>query len=288
MEISGKTALTALIGSPVSHSISPKMHNLAFKLLGIDCVYLAFDIGSSDLAAAVRGLKEIGIVGFNVTMPYKEQVMEYMDDLTDAALLAGSCNTVTVRDGHMTGHTTDGEGFMRSVKDYGYDITGKKLTLLGAGGAARAILSQAALDGVAAIDIFRRDNSPAFAETVRLADMIERSTGCALTVFDFADRAQLSQSISESAMLVNATSVGMAPGVDACPIPDASYLRPDLFVYDIIYNPRETRLTKMARDAGCMVSNGVSMILFQGAASFQCWTGREMPVDLIRESVFAS
>ncbi len=288
MEISGKTGLTALIGSPVSHSISPGMYNLAFEALGIDCVYLCFDIGPAELGTVVEGLRAVGALGYNVTMPYKTEIMRYMDDLTDAARLAGSCNTVIAKDGILTGHTTDGIGFMRAAADCGCDLAGKKISVLGAGGAARSIIAQAALDGVSAIDIFRRRRAPEFADTLAFAERITDFTGCRISVFDFADREQMRHSFSDSALLVNATSVGMAPDEASCPVPDAACLNPDLFVFDIVYEPRETRLIAMAKAAGCRFSNGVGMILFQGAASFQCWTGREMPVALIRDRVFSS
>lgn len=288
MNISGKTALTGLIGSPVAHSISPKMHNLAFQALGLDCVYLAFDLGQSDFQKAVEGLKEIGILGFNITMPYKNRIAELADELTPAARLTGACNTVTVRDGRMIGHTTDGVGFMDSVRDYGHDITGRKMTILGAGGAALPIIAQAALDGVAQIDIFRRKRPGAFEKTVAFAEQVQESTGCTVPVYDFSDTEQMRNSLDGSAILVNATNIGMAPDTDACPIPDAAFLRPDLIVYDIIYNPRRTRLLDMARQAGCPAHNGESMILFQGAASFRCWTGMEMPVNLIRDQIITS
>ncbi|MCC8142355.1 MAG: shikimate dehydrogenase [Lachnospiraceae bacterium] len=288
MEISGKTGLTALIGSPVSHSISPKIQNLSFEALGIDCVYLALDIKEEDLGKAVEGLRSIGIWGFNVTLPYKEKVVEWMDDLTDAARLIGACNTVIVKDGRMIGHTTDGAGFMRSVSDLGCDVIGKKISILGAGGAAKSIIAQAAIDGVSAIDIFQRKPSPRFSETVALAEKIQTSTGCRIRVCEFADSAQMRQSFSESVLLINATNLGMAPHEDTCPLDDASLLRPELYVCDIIYNPRTTRLLKMAQDAGCRTANGLGMLLFTGAASFQCWTGKEMPVDLIRDRIFSS
>ncbi len=288
MEISGHTGLAGIIGSPVSHSISPKMHNMAFKALGIDCVYLAFDIGGRELKKAVEGLREIGAIGFNVTMPYKESVVGLMDGLTPAARLCGAVNTVICKDGKMTGHTTDGEGFMLSVADCGYDIIGKKISILGAGGAAKSIIAQAAIDGVAAIDIFRRKNSPAYAETLEFARRIQNHTVCKITVCDFADEAQMQKSFAESAVLANATSLGMAPREDTCPIADPALLPPGLFVYDIVYNPRQTRLMQMAEERGCPTQNGLSMILFQGAASFKCWTGREMPVELVRDAVFAA
>ncbi|MCC8029932.1 MAG: shikimate dehydrogenase [Lachnospiraceae bacterium] len=285
MEISGKTGLTGLIGCPVSHSISPKMHNLAFQVLGLDYVYLAFDLGHSDFGKAIEGLREIGILGYNVTMPYKTRILEFTDELTPAAQLAGSCNTVIMKDGRMIGHTTDGIGFMRSVQDFGHDIIGKKMSILGAGGAAAPIISQAALDGVDAIDIFRRKRPEAFAKTIAFAEKVQDMTGCSVRVYDFADTVQMRKSFAESAILANATNVGMAPETDACPITDPSLLHPELIVYDIIYNPRRTRLFDMAEKAGCPTHNGESMILFQGAASFQCWTGMEMPVELIRGQI---
>lgn len=286
MEITGKTRLTGLIGSPVAHSISPQMHNEAFRQLGLDYVYLAFDLGDSDLKKAVEGLKEIGICGFNITMPYKVRMLEFMDELTPAARIAQACNTVIVRDGKMTGHTTDGIGFMQSVIDAGHDIIGKKMSILGAGGAATAIITQAALDGVSHIDIFRRNRPEAFAETLAFAKTVQENTDCHVNVYDIADINQMKQSLDSSAILVNATNVGMAPHTDECPIPDSSLLHPELIVSDIIYNPRKTKLYQMAEQAGCPAFNGMYMLLFQGAASFECWTGQKMPVEIIREKYF--
>lgn len=288
MEITGKTRLTGLIGSPTAHSISPQMHNEAFRQLGLDYVYLAFDLGdSADLRKVVDGLKAIGICGFNVTMPYKVRITEFMDSLTPAARIADACNTVIVKDGRLTGHTTDGIGFMESVRDAGYDITGKKMSVLGAGGAATAIVTQAALDGVTEIDIFRRNWPEAFAETLSFAKKVTDNTSCHVNVYDIADTHQMKESLDTSAILVNATNVGMAPNEAACPIPDASLLHPELIVSDIIYNPRKTRLYQMAESCGCPVFNGMYMLLFQGAASFECWTGRKMPVEIIREKYFS-
>lgn len=286
MEITGKTKLTGLIGSPVAHSISPQMHNEAFRQLGLDYIYLAFDLGKSDLKTSVEGLKAIGACGFNVTMPYKVRILEYMDELTPAARIAQACNTVIIKDGKMTGHTTDGIGFMHSVSDAGHDIIGKKMTLLGSGGAATAICTQAALDGVSAIDIFQLNIPEEFSRAVTFAENVRKNTGCPVTVYDFNDVRQMRKSLMESAILVNATSVGMAPKEDNCPISDASLLYPELVVCDIIYNPRKTRLYQMAEAAGCSVFNGLYMLLFQGAASFECWTGQKMPIEIIREKYF--
>ncbi len=284
MDITGKTKLTALIGSPVAHSISPQMHNEAFRQLGLDYVYTAFDISPGELETAARGLRAIGIAGFNITMPHKAAITAFVDELTPAARIAGAANTVISRDGSWIGHTTDGIGFMDSLRDAGEDITGQKMTVLGCGGAAAAICAQAALDGVAAIDIFEQ---PAFFDHARaFAGRVRENSDCRVAICDITDMEALRESIAGSAILTNATSVGMAPNVDGCLIPDASFLRPGLIVFDIIYNPKQTKLFRMAEGAGCRAYNGMYMLLFQGAASFECWTGHRMPVDIIRKKYF--
>lgn len=287
MNITGSTILTGLLGSPVAHSVSPAMHNEAFRLLDLDYVYLAFNVGTDSLKDAVKGLKTLGARGFNLTMPDKIAILDLVDELTPAARLAGACNTVINDNGHLIGHTTDGIGYMRSVADAGHDIIGKKMTLLGAGGAATAICTQAALDGVKEIDIFRRNRPEAFAQTVAFADRTAKDTGCKIHVYDFADETQMKKSLAESAILTNATNVGMAPDTDAIPIPDVHFLHPDLVVSDIIYNPRQTQLMKIAASLGCPVFNGMYMLLYQGAAAFECWTGLEMPVAEIKKKYFS-
>lgn len=287
MEITGRTMLTGLIGTPIKHSISPQMHNEAFRQLNLDYVYLAFDLADSDLETAVRGLQALGAKGFNVTMPYKVQIVKYMDELTPASQIAQACNTVIAKDGKLIGHTTDGIGFMESVADAGHNIIGKKMTVLGAGGAATAICTQAALDGVSDIDIFQmKAFTEEYERALAFAERVRQHTSCNINVYDFADTKQMRKSISESAMLTNATNVGMAPHEDQCPIPDASMLFPELIVCDIIYNPMKTKLYQMAETAGCKVFNGTYMLLFQGAASFECWTGEKMPIEVIREKYF--
>ena len=287
MNITGSTILTGLLGSPVAHSVSPAMHNEAFRLLDLDYVYLAFNVGTDSLKDAVKGLKTLGARGFNLTMPDKIAILDLVDELTPAARLAGACNTVINDNGHLIGHTTDGIGYMRSVADAGHDIIGKKMTLLGAGGAATAICTQAALDGVKEIDIFRRNRPEAFAQTVAFADRTAKDTGCKIHVYDFADETQMKKSLAESAILTNATNVGMAPDTDAIPIPNVQFLHPDLIVSDIIYNPRQTQLMKIAASMGCPVFNGMYMLLYQGAAAFECWTGLEMPVAEIKIKYFS-
>ena len=284
-EITGKTRLTGLLGSPVAHSISPQMHNEAFRQLGLDYVYLAFDVKPERLKEAVLGLKAAGICGFNLTMPLKVHIIPLLDELTPAARLAGAVNTVIIKGERMIGHNTDGTGYMHSVLDAGFTITGKKMTLLGAGGAATAICVQAALDGVASIDMYKRKNA-SWDKTLQFCQQITLETGCKIRLCDISDETSLAESLSNSAILTNATNVGMAPDTKVSPIPDASLLPKDLIVSDIIYNPQETLLLKQAKQAGCPHFNGLYMLLYQGAAAFTCWTGQEMPVALIKDKYF--
>lgn len=284
-EITGTTRLTGLLGSPVAHSISPQMHNEAFRALGLDYAYLAFDIDPKDLKQAVEGLKLLNIRGFNLTMPHKTAILDMVDTLTPAAMLANAVNTVTVEDGKLIGHTTDGIGYMRSVEDAGFSIIGKKMTLLGAGGAATAICTQAALDGVTEIDMFKRKNA-SWESVLQFIKRVSQHTGCKVSLYDIEDTSQLKASITESAILTNATNVGMAPDTLATPIP-TQLLDSHIIVSDIIYNPRETKLLQDAKNIGCPVMNGLYMLLYQGAASFECWTGQQMPISDIKMKYFS-
>lgn len=284
--IDGHTGLMGLLGSPVKHSISPRMHNMAFEKLGLNYVYLGFDVDEQGLETAVAGLKKIGIKGFNITMPDKNKMAELVDELSPAAKLIGAVNTVVNKDGRLIGHNTDGVGFMRSVQDAGYDIIGQEMTLMGAGGAATAICVQAALDGVKKLNLFARPASRFHERTVKLVENIRETTGCEINLFDQHDSGALRKCLQESRILVNATSVGMAPNVDGSIIEDATMLHPGLIVSDIIYNPQETKLLREAKAAGCETFNGMYMLLYQGAEAFKLWTGVEMPVDYIKGELF--
>ena len=283
--ITGHTKLTGLLGSPVEHSISPMMHNTSFQALDLDYVYLCFDVKENGLKDSIQGLRTLGVKGFNLTMPNKNKVLEYLDDLSAAAHCIGAVNTVENRDGKLIGHNTDGIGFMRSVKEQGISVEGKTITLMGIGGAATAICTQAALDGAKAIHIFARSTSRFLPRIREVISRLSAQVSCDIRILDNEDHTALRESLSESVLLVNATSVGMAPDTDACILPDASFLHPALAVADIIYNPWETRLLAMAREAGCKAFNGYSMLLYQGAEAFRIWTGREMPVDLVQKTL---
>lgn len=286
LEINARTQLVCLLGSPVSHSISPSMHNESFRLLGLNYAYLAFDVNETTFERAIEGLVTLGASGWNCTMPLKRLMYERADRLSDAALLSGAVNTVVNQNGILYGDNTDGYGFMQSMADAGFDSRGKHLTLLGSGGAAAAILAQAALDGTASIDVFARFGS---ASTRLIEAEIQRIHGtcsCRLQLFDLSDSVQLKKSLAESQALINASSVGMAPHTEASLITEPSWLHPGLTVGDVIYNPRETLLLKTARARGCHTFNGMYMLLHQGAKAFQDWTGMEMPVESIRRKYF--
>ena len=285
-QITGHTRLCCLLGTPIAHSISPMIHNEAFRMLGLDFVYLCFDTKHADLKTMIQTLREMNVLGFNLTMPDKERILPYLDELSPAAAMIGAVNTVKNENGRLIGHNTDGIGFMQSVKDTGYDFGSGEMTLLGAGGAASSIAVQAALDGVPALHIINRKGR-SWNNAIRLATLINERTGCRADVTDFADVAAVKNAVRQSSLLANATSIGMAPDTDASPIVDTSCFHSGLLVSDIIYNPRFTKLMLDAKAAGCRTANGLYMLLYQGAAAFHIWTGCEMPIDAIREKYFS-
>lgn len=284
-EINGHTILTGLLGSPVSHSISPLMHNEAFRQLGLNYIYLAFDVKTDKLQTAVEGLRTLNVRGFNLTMPNKNEMCKLCDKLSPAAKISGAVNTVVNDNGILTGYTTDGIGYMQSLKEAGHNIIGKKMTLLGAGGAATAILVQAALDGVKKISVFN-NRSVSFTRMEKVIDELKTVSDCEIRLYDYSDENILRREISESVLLTNGTSVGMSPNTDVSIITDISMFHKDLIVSDVIYNPRETRLLRMASEVGCPTLNGLYMLLFQGAEAFKLWTGMEMPVEVVKEKYF--
>ena len=285
-EITGHTQLICLLGTPVSHSISPSMHNASFEALNLDYAYLAFDVNTDTLKDTVNTLKNINAKGWNLTMPCKNVMATLCDNLSPAAKISGSVNTVVNENGILIGHTTDGIGFMRAAKEAGHDLTGKKITLLGAGGAATSILVQAALDGASEIAVFSLPDK-FYDRAVQIIETLNKETNWNIHIHDLAKKDLLKEEIKNSYILINGTSVGMAPNTDACIIPDTSYLYPKLVVADVIYNPRETKLLTMAKEVGCDTFNGMYMLLYQGAEAFRLWTGEEMPVELIKERYFS-
>lgn len=286
--INGHTRLYALIGSPVGHSGSPAMYNYSFEKLGIDAAYLAFDVPVEKTEDAVNALRTLHAGGFNVTMPCKTAVAQLVDRLSPAAELVGACNTVVFEeDGTMTGHMTDGTGFVRNLREHGVEIKDKKIVLLGTGGAATAIAVQAALDGVAEIAIFNRKDG-FYANGEKTVEKIRKAVSSIrkVSIEDLDDTELLGKVIGESDILINATRAGMSPMEDVIPVP-AEFLRPELAVADVVYNPKETLLIKRAKEAGCRAAVGGSgMLLWQGVAAFELYTGQEMPVQEVKERFF--
>jgi len=283
--ITGHTELIGLMATPIRHSLSPTMHNEAFAKLGLDYAYLVFEVGNDKLEDAIQSIRALGLRGSNISMPNKQVVLKYLDKLSPAAEMVGAVNTIVNDDGVLTGHITDGTGFMLGLKQAGVDIIGKKMTICGAGGAATAICIQAALDGVSELSIFNRKDE-FYKNSERTVAIINEKTECKATLYDLADDAMLRRQILESAIFTNATGVGMKPLQDQSLITDPTMLRPDLIVADTVYVPSETVLLKLARQQGCKTVNGLGMMLWQGAAAFEIWTGKEMPVDYIKEVLF--
>ena len=285
--ISGRTGMFCLIGTPVGHSGSPAMYNYSFQKTGLYNAYLAYDIPLEKTEEAVQALRVLGCKGFNVTMPCKTKVAELVDELSDAAKLIGACNTVVVKDGKLYGNNTDGMGFVRNLKENGVDVKGKKMTIMGAGGAATAVQVQSALDGAAKISIFNRaDEFYANAEHTK-AKIKEMLPECDVNVYPLEDTEKLYAEIKDSDILVNATKVGMKPLDGQSLIEDTSVFRPDLVVADVVYNPKETKFVQDAKAAGCKVAvGGIGMLLWQGAAAFKLFTGEDMPTDEVYELFF--
>ena len=287
--INGHTKLYALIGSPVGHSGSPAMQNYSFEKLGLDCAYLAFDIPLEKTKDALDAFRTLHVGGFNVTMPCKTEVARLVEHLSPAAELIGACNTVVVEeDGTMTGHNTDGVGFVRNLKEHGVEVKGQKIVLLGTGGAATAIAVQAALDGAAEIAIFNQKDE-FYANGEKTVEKLRKAVPgiSSVSINDLGDTELLREAVKNADILVNATRAGMSPLEDVIPVPE-DVLRPELSVADVVYNPRETLLVRKAKEAGCRAAvGGIGMLLWQGAAAFELFTGQEMPAAEVKEKFFS-
>ena len=287
--LSGHTLLVSLIATPIRHSLSPKMHNEAYAKLGLDYAYLAFEVGQEELADAVQGIRALGIRGSNVSMPNKQAIIPYLDELSPAAELVGAVNTVVNKDGkgHLVGHVTDGTGAVRALAEEGVDVKDQIITLTGAGGAGTAIAIQLALDGAKEIRIFNRQDD-FYANAEKTVEKINTRTDSSATLTDLADQAAFKQSIAESSIYIDATSAGMKPQEDVSLIDDPAVIRPDLVVFDVVYSPLETKLLKFAKEHGAKKAlNGIGMMLYQGAEAFKLHTGEDMPVEYIRDTFFS-
>jgi shikimate dehydrogenase len=275
MDIDGRTRLVGIVGHPLAHSVSPAMHNAAFAHLGLNWVYVPVHIAPSDFHATVEYMCRLGFVGFNVTMPYKEDVLIHLDEVASYAQIAGAVNTVQCVDGRLIGYNTDGRGFVAALeKDVGLDPKGEKAVVLGAGGVACAIVLSLALAGAKSIVIVNR--TPERAE--RLAERVgQRFGACEISVVSpFED---LAGAVKGAKLLVNATPVGMN-GQPGTPI-DPKLISKDMVVLDTIYDPEQSELLAGARAAGAKAFNGLSMLVYQAASALEIWTELQAPVELM-------
>lgn len=279
MKIDGYTRLAAVVANPIKHSNSPFIHNSAFEATNTNGVYLAWEVDATELAETVANIRRYQMYGINLSMPYKEQVIPYLDQLSEEACLIGAVNTIVNREGTLIGYNTDGKGFFKSLPSF--KISKKRMILLGAGGAAKAILAQAILDGVSQISVFVRSSS--MEKTRPYLEKIQNATGFRVDLFALEDVQDLQDSITQADLLVNATSVGMDGSSQ--PIPTSIVLPEKLMVADVIYQPFETPFLKWARNQGNQSINGLGMLLYQAAEAFELWTGKEMPTDQIWESL---
>jgi shikimate dehydrogenase len=275
MNITGKTQICALIGDPVEHSMSPAMHNAAYEKLGLGYVYVPFHVKPEGLARAVAGLRALNVRGFNVTIPHKVSVIPLLDGLDPLAEKIGAVNTVVNENGELRGHNTDAEGFLRALLASGIKPRGKSSVVVGAGGASRAISYILAEKG-ARVTIVNRRQELDWAENI--AQSIKEDLGKEVKVYELG---QLASALENIDLLVNATSVGMSPAGDISPVP-AKLLVTIPAVFDIVYNPLETRLLREAKAAGAKTISGVDMLAWQGALAFEQWTGQKAPLELMR------
>lgn len=275
--IKGMTKIVGVIGFPIEHTISPAIHNAAFAALGLDCVYLPFAVRPENLAQAIAGLSPLGIIGINVTIPHKESVIQYLDEVSHEAKRIGAVNTVAIKSERLIGYNTDGKGFVRALKEERkIDIQGKKIVILGAGGAGRAVAVQSSLERAEKLIIFDKENERA----KRLAADIKKDIP--QLCVEAVSRDKIKPNLNEADILINATPVGMNAGDEL--IINPQWLLPRTLVFDLVYNPQETRLMQAARERGCSVVGGLGMLIHQGALSFELWTGKKAPLDVMRKA----
>ena len=279
--INGRTRVIGIFGHPVEHSFSPAMHNAAFSHLGLDYVYVPFPVNPRNLAGAVEGIRSLDLAGVNVTIPHKSAVLELLDEVSPEAGLIGAVNTIFNDNGILKGYNTDAAGFVTSLeRDRGVTPHGKRVLILGAGGAARAVSVQLAMAGAELITF----STPFPEETAVLKKVITGSTNTAVGEVGW-DRDELAGCLNETDILVNATPVGMHPATGEMPPVPLDSLPGDALVCDLIYNPGETMLLKKAKERDLAVLNGLGMLLYQGALAFRLWTGVEAPLGVMRQTL---
>lgn len=284
MEIKATTGIYGIFGHPVSQSLSPAMHNRAFSLLGMDCVYLAFDVEPRDAEAAVDSLRTLGIRGVNVTVPHKRAVMTRLDEISPEASLAGAVNTIENRDGRLVGRNTDVSGLLRALSsELGFGPRGKNVLLVGAGGAARAAAAGMCAGGAREVAVVNR--TPGRAAEL-CGEFSPRFPEVGFRAAALGDAARVAETVARADIVINSSCAGME-GREPLDLP-LGLLPKDSPVYDLVYKPRDTPLVRDARALGLRAESGLGMLLYQGADAFSIWTGRDAPVEAMREVLLAS
>lgn len=279
--IQGTTTLTGLLGYPLKHSKSPHMHNSAYDKLGLDYVYLAFELQEGRIEEGLQAMKTLGAAGWNVTMPHKEKVLAHLDEVSQEARLIGSCNTVKNNGGHLTGYNTDGRGFIESLHEKGIAVKGEKVVMAGAGGAGKAVAVCLALEGVRELVIFNRELD----RPEELAERIMHEVKDCTVRAELLDEEHIARELKDAVLFVNTTSMGMKGQEELSAIEHPESLPQHVYVYDVVYAPDETKLMKVAKQAGCRTQNGLDMMLWQGAIAFKIFTGEDMPLDYVRQEL---
>lgn len=282
MDVTAKYELIGLMAYPIRHSLSPEMQNKALEKAGLPFTYMAFEVDNDSFPGAIEGLKALKMRGTGVSMPNKQLACEYVDELTPAAKLVGAINTIVNDDGYLRGYNTDGTGHIRAIKESGFDIKGKTMVLLGAGGASTAIGAQGAIEGLKEIKLFnRRDEF--FDKALAFAQRVNENTDCVVTVTDLADQQAFAEALASADILTNGTKVGMKPLENESLVNDISLLHPGLLVTECVYNPHMTKLLQQAKQAGCKTIDGYGMLLWQGAEQFTLWTGKDFPLEYVKQ-----
>lgn len=285
--IDGETALFGFIAHPARHSRSPRMHNLSFDHWGLNARYLAFDVAPDQLAGTIAGIRSMGIAGVNLSMPFKQTVVPLLDELTPRAQRIQAVNTIKNVHGKLIGDSTDGAGVFQDLQHQGLHLTGKRVMVLGAGGAGKAIIAAALDYGVASVTVFKRNNER-FSAVKRWLEQLSQTTSVELKLVAYEDHQQMQQVAQSSDLIINATNIGMTTTGTPLPLETIRQLKPQQTVYDVIYQPLETTFLRLARQQGCHNHNGLGMLIWQGALAFEFWTGKPMPVAAVRQDMLAS
>jgi len=279
--VKATTDIYGIFGHPVKHSLSPDMHNSAFNALGLNSVYVAFDIDPDNIEEAARAIRVMGIKGINITIPHKQTIIPYLDEVSPDAKLTGAVNTVKNENGKLSGYNTDVGGFLRAIReDLDFSPEGNTLFLIGAGGAARAVLSAFCMNGGAVVYITDIVHDKATELANQFKANFENIT---INTLEIDNKSTVAEKLSEADLLVNASPAGM-DGVGSLDIPLTS-LNKNAVVYDLVYKPPDTNLLKEAKQLGHKASGGLSMLLYQGAESFEIWTGEDAPVEIMKKAL---